>query len=181
LQAATGIMKRYGGEQKPEVHGIASAVDYLTGYSGGLGVALSLLKQKRSGSAEGILTGTSLVQSAQLIQLPFLYLSEKCESGNEPKGQDALGENSLYRAYNAKDGWIFIASGCEKGGSLNLAKIKLFKSIPLDSGKERELFLEKKIKTKKMSYWVKEINNVNVGCHSVDNFNEIRNILFKTH
>ena len=32
LQAATWIMSRYGGPARPERHGFASCIDYLTGY-----------------------------------------------------------------------------------------------------------------------------------------------------
>ncbi|MCP4344199.1 MAG: hypothetical protein GY795_01565 [Desulfobacterales bacterium] len=176
LQAATGIMKRYGGNQKPEAHGIASAVDYLTGYAAVFGAALSLFKRKRAGTAEGDIAETSLAQSAQLIQLPFMYYSEKYKTGNEPAGQDILGEHSLCRAYKAKNGWIFIASASESEGAKNLAEIQILKSIPLGEGRhseERISFLEKKIRSKKISYWVTEINRVNVACHSIDSFDEI--------
>ncbi|MCP4129913.1 MAG: CoA transferase [bacterium] len=176
LQAATGIMKRYGGNQKPEAHGIASAVDYLTGYSGVLGVALALFKRKRAGAAEGDLVQTSLAQSAQLVQLPFMYTSEKYKSGNEPAGQDVLGEHSLYRAYKARDGWIFIASESESEGARKLAGIPGLEFIPLGNGKEGETriaFLEQKIRSKKINYWVTEIRRVSVECHRIDSFDDI--------
>ena len=75
LQAATGIMLRYGGkEQRPMLHGWASCVDYLTGYSASFGAALALFKRKRSG--KGDLAMTSLAQGAQLVQAPLMYATK---------------------------------------------------------------------------------------------------------
>ena len=49
LQAATGIMARYGGgPEKPALHAIASCVDYLTGFSTAAGISQALLARARA-------------------------------------------------------------------------------------------------------------------------------------
>ena len=50
LQGSTGIQMRYGGEgNRPVLHGWASCIDYITGYSATYGAVLALLKRRRSG------------------------------------------------------------------------------------------------------------------------------------
>ncbi len=121
LQAATGVSGRYGGDgQKPILHGVASCIDYLTGYSGTFGAVLALFKRKRSGM--GDMAKTSLAQGGQLIQAPFMYSSEDSErykSGNEVQGQEVLGNRTLNHIYKAKDGYLFLA-----GPESDLIKLK---------------------------------------------------------
>jgi len=107
LQAASGIMLRYGDPGHPELHAIASCVDALTGYSSAFGIALALLR-KDSGCGGGAVR-TSLAAAATLIQLPFAIAYDGRQSA-EPSGQLARGENGLYRLYNARDGWLFLAA-----------------------------------------------------------------------
>ena len=94
VQAATGIQVRYGGAGKrPVLHGWASCIDYLTGYSGAFGVALALLRAKLGGPPGAFVT-TSLAQGAQLVQAPFMFSARGHPTGGEPQGQDAVGEHS---------------------------------------------------------------------------------------
>lgn len=107
LQAAAGIMARYGDAQAPELHAIASCVDALTGYSATFGMALALL-----GKAKGTptpLVDASLAAAATLVQLPFAF-DHAGRKWAEPGGQAAVGEHALYRLYRACDGWLFVAA-----------------------------------------------------------------------
>ena len=80
LQGSTGIQMRYGGEgNRPILHGWASCIDYITGYSATFGAVLALLKRRRSGVPDGgDFVTTSLAQGGQLVQAPFMYA---CEAG----------------------------------------------------------------------------------------------------
>ncbi len=109
LQAASGIMMRYGGRVGPVHHGIASCVDYLTGYLAALSTALALLRRAR-GDGIGCEAATSLAQAAQLIQLPFCVADEHGELEPGASGQWAWGSHSLHRLYQARDGWVFLAA-----------------------------------------------------------------------
>lgn len=106
LQAASGIMTRYGDPGHPELHAIASCVDALTGYSAAFGAAVALLAvgEGRGGSVEA-----SLAAAATLVQLPFALEYEGLDRA-EASGQTAVGEGPAYRLYKARDGWVFVAA-----------------------------------------------------------------------
>jgi crotonobetainyl-CoA:carnitine CoA-transferase CaiB-like acyl-CoA transferase len=114
LQAASGIMLRYGGG-RPVHHGIASCVDYLTGYLAAWAVTLGLLRRARTGRGGEV--ATSLAQAATLIQLPFA-LREEGAPDDEPSGQWAWGAHALQRLHCARDGWIFLAAAPEARGAV---------------------------------------------------------------
>ena len=101
LQAATGIQTRYGGPgAPPELHGFASCIDYLTGYSGTYGIALALLRRKREGGGDLVLT--SLAQGGQLVQAPFVWAAADARPDDGPQGQEVLGAHSLEHLYRGR-------------------------------------------------------------------------------
>lgn len=71
LQAATGIMSRFGSLDAPELHGLASCVDYLAGYLASFGAVVALAAQVRRGDGAGDWADSSLASAASLIQLPY--------------------------------------------------------------------------------------------------------------
>jgi crotonobetainyl-CoA:carnitine CoA-transferase CaiB-like acyl-CoA transferase len=105
IQGTTGVMMRFGGPETPTFHGIASAVDYLTGYLGTLSGVLALYARERRGDGKGDWAETSLCNAATLIQLLFQ------RPGTEPpasaRGQLATGMTAGARVYQLSDGWIF--------------------------------------------------------------------------
>jgi crotonobetainyl-CoA:carnitine CoA-transferase CaiB-like acyl-CoA transferase len=103
LQMASGISARYGSPKQPELHGIASCVDCLTGYSAAFGIVAALCANKR-GNAIGSVK-TSLVQAANLIQFPFTAGAPD----GAPSGQSAMGADSRSRLWRTRDGWIYTA------------------------------------------------------------------------
>lgn len=121
-QAGTGIMERYGGKSRPELHSLASCVDYIAGYSAAMGMALALLYRRKTGEGQEVYT--NLFQAAQLSQINFMYdsLGKQCQ---EPKEQNVSGESYLQRIYRVKNGHVFlgakdsdyqqIACACELG------------------------------------------------------------------
>jgi crotonobetainyl-CoA:carnitine CoA-transferase CaiB-like acyl-CoA transferase len=108
LQAATGITTRYGTPEAPVLHGIASCVDYITGFSAALGVAQALVARKLGRG--GAHVRTSLSMGAQLVQFPFTVASAGHVRPAEPSGQRTVGYGAYYRQYRARDGWAFL--GC---------------------------------------------------------------------
>lgn len=107
LQAATGITARYGTPELPVLHGMASCVDYITGFTAALGVAQALVARElgRGGSY----VRTSLSMGAQLVQFPFVVSAKGTSAQPEPSTQRALGYGPHYRLYKAKDKWAFLA------------------------------------------------------------------------
>jgi crotonobetainyl-CoA:carnitine CoA-transferase CaiB-like acyl-CoA transferase len=117
LQAASGIMARYGQLQKPALHGIASCVDYMTGFCATLGITQALFarEQGRGGSH----VHTSLAMGAQLVQFPFMTRHAQSEQAI-PSGQQARGDGCEQSLYKLADGWAFV--GCRAGDGYKLAE-----------------------------------------------------------
>ncbi len=117
LQAASGIMARYGQPDKPALHGIASCVDYMTGFCATLGIAQALFARERGDG--GCHVRTSLAMGAQLVQFPFMTRHAKSEQ-NIPSGQQARGDGCEQSLYKLRDGWAFV--GCRPGDGYKLAE-----------------------------------------------------------
>ncbi len=108
LQAASGIMARYGSLEVPVLHGIASCVDYMTGFSAALGIAQALVAREKG--LGGSHVRTSLAMAAQLVQFPFMAATNGEQPGTEPSGQVARGDGAGQHLYQLADGWAFV--GC---------------------------------------------------------------------
>ena len=171
LQGSTGIQMRYAGEgNRPILHGWASCIDYITGYSATFGAVLALLKRRRSGVPDGgDFVTTSLAQGGQLVQAPFMYACEAGCSGDEPSGQDAVGEHALHRIYRARDGWVFLGGLQHEMGKLRC--IAGLEQVPDEDAGE---FLEGEIKKRDVAHWVKVFNEVGLAGHRIDSLEDIR-------
>ena len=108
VQAATGIMARFGGGlETPEEHAHFGTIDVLGGLCGAFSAALALYARDRAG--EVTVARTSLAAAGQLIQAPFMYDYESRPPWDEPAGRDARGESPTHSLYRAADGWMFVA------------------------------------------------------------------------
>lgn len=105
-QAATGMQARYGAGGAPQLQRLA-VTDYGTGYLGAYAVALALLHRARTG--EGQHVATSLSHTATLLQSPFM-LDHDDAHWDEARGQAAIGDHALHRAYAASDGWFWFGA-----------------------------------------------------------------------
>jgi crotonobetainyl-CoA:carnitine CoA-transferase CaiB-like acyl-CoA transferase len=118
LQGATGITSRYGTPESPALHGIASCVDYITGFSAALGIAQALLA--RALGRGGSYVRTSLAMGAQLVQFPFVVQSDGFSRPAAPNGQDAKGQGAHQSLYETRNGWVFFA--CRSHDAANIAR-----------------------------------------------------------
>ena len=105
-QAASGMQERFGGDGRPTLAPFA-VNDYGTGFMGAYGVALALLHRKKTGQGQHI--DTALAYTGTMLQSLFLQDYEG-KVWDEPRGQDAIGSGKLNRAYQASDGWFFLAA-----------------------------------------------------------------------
>lgn len=171
LQGSIGIQMRYGGEgNRPVLHGWASCIDYITGYSATYGAVLALLKRRRSGIPDGgDFVTTSLAQGGQLVQAPFMFACEAGRSGDEPSGQDAVGEHALHRMYRARDGWVFLG-----GLAHEMDKLRCVAGLENTPDEDTGEFLEGEIKKRDVAYWVKVFNEVGLAGHRIDSLEDIR-------
>lgn len=102
VQAASGVSARYGSPASPEVHAVASTIDYLTGYLAAFGTAIALTKRGEFRAVD-----VSLAQATMIAQLPYT-VSKAGHLWPEPSGQVAMGEGPASRLYQALDGWVFL-------------------------------------------------------------------------
>ena len=174
VQGATGIMRRYGGDGKPILHGWGSCIDYMAGYSAAYGLALALYKRRNGDGGDQV--SASLAQAAQLVQAPFMVATDTHRPGGEPHGQRARGEHALARLYRARDGWLFV-----QGLPSDLARaaaIDELAGFPLgearDGDRDRVRFLEAAIRRRPLAFWAVAFNQAGLGCHRVDSIEDIR-------
>jgi crotonobetainyl-CoA:carnitine CoA-transferase CaiB-like acyl-CoA transferase len=173
LQAATGIQHRYGGPgEPPELHGFASCIDYLTGYSGAYGIALALLRRQREGG--GDLVFTSLAQSGQLVQAPFVWATANARPDDGPQGQEVLGAHSLEHLYRAADGWLVLTGLPED--LPRLREVPGLAAAPVAANEEaaRIAALQTAIAGQPVAHWQQAFNAAGFGCHRVDSIEDVR-------
>lgn len=106
LQAASGITTRFGNEGQPTLHGIASCVDYITGFSAMLGIVQALVA--KANGYGGSYVRTALALGTQMVQFPYMIATEGHQPGAEPGGQSALGDGIGQSFYEVADGWAFV-------------------------------------------------------------------------
>ena len=173
LQAATGIMSRYGGPgEPPEMHGFASCIDYLTGYSGTYGIALALLRRRREGGGDLVLT--SLAQGGQLVQAPFAWSSADARPDDGPQGQESPGAHSLEHLYRAADGWLILTG--LPADLPRLREIPELAAVPVEASEEaaRIAALQAAIAEQPVAHWEQAFNAAGFGCHRVHCIEDVR-------
>ena len=176
LQAATGIQLRYGGAgSPPRYHGWASCIDYITGFSGAFGVALSLFRNKREQTSNrGDLVRTSLAQGAQLVQASLLIGTAHQQPGNEPSGQESTGEHALYRMYKSADGWIFVAAlRTEQSMLTGVNGFEDLSDDVLNSDEKLQCYLQAKLALNPVDYWIDVFTQLGLGVHRVESLQDI--------
>ena len=160
-QAATGMALRFGGDGPP-VRQPSPTSDYGAGFIGAYAVALALLHRQRTG--EGQHVDTSLAYTAMTLQSPFMQ-SYQGETWDETRGQDALGDGPLHRAYLGKDGWLFL--GARELDLPRIAGVDGLEGIEPLRGEALVKVLESRFPGKSVQTWVSQLNAAGIGAHSV--------------
>jgi len=115
-----------------------------------------------------------LIQGSQLIQAPFMIKSDSKNSGNEPSGQETLGEHALNHIYKAKDGWLFLAG---KRNEVSLLKqVPFIDEFPSGNVSDEKLIsmLENIISKQNVSLAINAFRQAGFGCHCVNRIDDIR-------
>ena len=106
VQAATGIMSRFGGGlDTPEEHAHFGTIDVLAGLAAAAATAFALYARDSTGRAP--IARSSLAAAGQLIQAAYL-VAHTGPRPTEPSGRAAKGEGPSYRIYATDDGWVFV-------------------------------------------------------------------------
>jgi crotonobetainyl-CoA:carnitine CoA-transferase CaiB-like acyl-CoA transferase len=157
-QAASGMQVRYGGDGRPTLQPFP-VNDYGTGFMGAYAVALALLHRQRTG--EGQHVNTALAYTATMLQSSLIQ-SYAGKTWDEPRGQDALGSGPLHRAYEAADGWLFLAAG-----STDLERAPELSDLAGLAGADLERALAERIKTRPVDVWVAALTRAGIGAHRI--------------
>ncbi len=157
IQALTGMQTRYGGD-KPAQNPL-NATDYATGLGAALGIALALLHRRRTGQGQYV-TG-ALIYSGTLLQSSLLQ-DYAGKQWNEPGGLDCRGRGPLYRAYQASDGWIFVAA--QEG---DLSRCPALADAASLSGEPLERALEARLRERTVAAWQTLLGNAGIAAHRV--------------
>jgi crotonobetainyl-CoA:carnitine CoA-transferase CaiB-like acyl-CoA transferase len=171
VQAATGIMARFGGSLKtPEEHAHLGTIDVLTGFAGAFAVSTALYKRRKTGEAD--IARTSLCACGQLLQVPFTYDFEGREPFNEPCGLQVKGSGPLDRCYEAADAWFFLSAG--KKTVKDLESIEELKGAAWLGDHELEDFLSRQFKTRDAAYWVEKLIQADMGATRLGSLSQLR-------
>jgi len=154
-QAATGMQERYGGDDQPMLAPFA-VNDYGTGFMGAYGVALALFHRRTTGQGQKV--DTALAYTATMLQSLYLHDYEG-KRWDEPRGQDAIGSGPLYRAYQASDGWLFLACRDEE-----IRRIPEFREVTAEG---MGAALETAFPAAPAAAWVERLRTVGAGAHPI--------------
>jgi crotonobetainyl-CoA:carnitine CoA-transferase CaiB-like acyl-CoA transferase len=175
VQAATGIMTRFGGGlETPEEHAHFGTIDVLGGLCGAFATAVALYKRAQGGGADT--ARTSLEAAGQLIQSPqspYIYDYKARAPFDEPSGRDVLGESPRYRCYKAADGWFFLA--CPADRMLDLAELPELERLPrMDDERAIEALLNQVFATLPVDHWTTARRTLDIAAHRLATMRGVR-------
>ncbi|MEM7284113.1 MAG: CoA transferase, partial [Pseudomonadota bacterium] len=172
VQAATGIMVRFGGSMEtPEEHAHVGTIDVMCGFGGALGVATALYHKLKTGKT--LRPCTSLAALSGLLQIPFCHDFSTRGPFDEPSGRDCQGYNELKRFYRGSCGGYFFLCAQEQ----DIAKFDLLP--PLDKLAnlrqcDRALFLETTFLSASARDWQSRLQSVGIGAAFCENIETLR-------
>ena len=171
VQAATGIMLRFGGGMDtPEEHAHVGTIDVMCGFGGSLGIAAALYQKARTGRIGR--ARTSLSALSGLAQMPFCYDYIGRSPFNEPAGRAVNGLSDLTRFYDAADR-VFLLSASEADMD-RLAKVTGLEKLPLIDTAQRADFLAHSFGQETAEIWVERLRAADVGASLCENIDAIR-------
>jgi len=153
--------RRFGGDGPPTTQPNAIN-DYGTGYMGAYGVALALLHRQRTGQGQHV--DSALAYTSMIHQSPYMQLYNG-KTWDETRGLDAVGDGPLHRAYQAKDGWLFV--GAPESGLTRMAGVDGLSGIDSLRGEALTESLEERFQSDIVQAWVQRLNDAGIGAHRV--------------
>ena len=172
VQAATGIMLRFGGGMDtPEEHAHVGTIDVMCGFGAALGVAAALYQKSRTGRVGR--TRTSLSALSGLAQMPFCFDYQGRPAFDEPSGRDARGLDALTRVYEAACGRSLLLGASEHDLS-RLERVEGLRGITDASAEVRTALLETVFKSAPAETWLSRLIAADVGAAICDNIEAIR-------
>lgn len=171
VQAATGIMLRFGGSMEtPEEHAHVGTIDVMCGFGGSLGVAAALYQKQRSGRVGR--ARTSLSALSGLAQIPFCYDYLRRGPFDEPSGRDTVGYDALTRFYEAADG-LFLLNATEADLE-RLETVEGLTGVSSVPAEQRAEALTTLFRQSGVEDWIARLRAADIGVAGFENIETIR-------
>jgi len=171
VQAATGIMLRFGGSMEtPEEHAHVGTIDVMCGFGGSLGVAAALYQKQRSGRVGR--ARTSLSALSGLAQMPFCYDYLRRGPFDEPSGRDTVGYDALTRFYEAADG-LFLLNATEADLE-RLDTVEGLTGVSSVPAEQRAEALATLFRRRGVEDWIARLRAADIGVAGFENIETIR-------
>ncbi|MEH6577962.1 MAG: CoA transferase [Amphritea sp.] len=157
IQAHSGIMSRFGGQDTPEEHAHLGTLDVNCGFAAGLGMAVSLYHKRKTG--EPTRARTSLSAVANLAQIPFAFDYAGRAPFAEPSGREVLGNHELSHFYATSDGLIFLDSSPSE-----LSKLESLEGLAgINTADNIGEFLNVAFKKAPTAYWIEILHDADIA------------------
>ena len=172
VQAATGIMLRFGGSMDtPEEHAHVGTIDVMCGFGGSLGVAAALYQRARTGRVGR--ARTSLSALSGLAQIPYCYDYAKRGLFNEPSGREVIGYDALTRFYyTASDRFILLSA--YEGDVERLDRVQGLEGFAEVAPDDQAEFLARAFIQARANDWVERLQAEDIGAAVCENIESIR-------
>ncbi|WP_417209914.1 CoA transferase [Antarctobacter sp.] len=172
VQAATGIMTRFGGAMdRPEEHAHVGTIDVMCGFGGALSVAAALYQKYRHGR---IGRGrTSLSANSGLLQVPFAFDYKGRGLFDEPSGPEANGWDSLSRFYSTASLRHILLCAYE-ADLPRFRAVEGLEQLPDVAVEERAAYLAHAFQNQPATEWVNRLRAADIGVAICENIDALR-------
>jgi crotonobetainyl-CoA:carnitine CoA-transferase CaiB-like acyl-CoA transferase len=172
VQAATGIMLRFGGSMAtPEEHAHVGTIDVMCGFAAALGVGAALFQRELNGSGDDV--HTSLSALSGLAQMPFFFDYEGRGPFDEPSGRDVTGYGPLESLYLTGDGRSVMLAATEDDVEAIVA-IDGMSSIKNAEAADLSWALSSAFLTASADTWQDRFTQAGLGCVVCVDIDELR-------
>lgn len=172
VQAATGIMLRFGGSMEtPEEHAHVGTIDVMCGFGAALGVATALYQRAKTGEVGR--ARTSLSALSGLAQMPFCYDYQGRGPFDEPAGREVTGFDALTGVYATGSGahLLLSASEADLPRLVRVAGLEGIAEVPRGL---RADFLVTAFRSAPAGTWLLQLRAADIGAALCENIGAIR-------
>lgn len=172
VQAATGIMLRFGGAMdRPEEHAHVGTIDVMCGFGGALSVAAALYQKHRFGR---IGRGrTSLTANSGLLQAPFAFDFKGRGLFDEPSGPEANGYDALTRFYYTASADYILLSAYESDLP-RFSNVEGLEDLPGLPEEDRAAYLANAFSSQPAVEWISRLRAADLAATICENLEALR-------